>query len=463
MIDKVFYFFTFLILLILKPGNFEYFSKFYNFSISLVYFFLLVFFFLWHRKFDKNWMRFDVIFLLGYTIVHFQVPFFASIGIEPPRPYYIWINKEVVNYATWMSVVAINMWMFGYSLVLKKYNIKELLRPNDIRKNFLTLDYSILILFFGFIATVGSAFLRGVYDVDTWGIASVYILLVLQILIYIRIVYFFIGLPINSSVKKIAKSLVRNKVFAFVVLSYFILFLLSGSRGEILQLVLVTVLCYSLFIKSLSFKFIVISAIVGSVIFTIIGLGRVNSVNNLNDQGIFETGYSALTDVDNKKGVAPTNELASSVRIQYRAIDTVPQSDPYLYGQTYVTGLFGIVPFASGHVVRTFDIDTRYQGSSNYFTFIGQGPYPTYGEGSEILGDIYINFGIYGVFIVMLSFGILSGKIYSGAMSSNTKYILLYAVLVVSAITINRASLFILYKDFFYIFIFYLIFSVRKR
>lgn len=460
MIDKIFYFFTFLILLIIKPNNFEYFSKIYNFSLSLIFFLLVVFFLLWHRRFDKNWMRFDVLFIIGYSIVHIQIPFLASIGVEPIRPYHIWINKDVVNYATWMSVVSINLWMLGYSFYLKKPKINSHKEYKSNSENYLLIDIIILIAFLGFLATAGSVLFSGVYDVDSWGAQAVYFLLILSALIYLRIIFFFSEFNPSTSFKEIIKCTLRNKIFLIILIIYLLMFFLVGDRGEVLKTLLMIAFSYSLFIKKISFKLIFISIIIGSFLFTIIGLGRTNDLTSTNDGNLLERGYLALNDSNNKPNF--TNELASSVRIQYRALDTVPLREPYLEGKTYIVGLFGIVPFASGFVVDTFDIDRQYLSSSKYFTYLGQGLYPIYGEGSEILGDIYINFGIYGVFIIMFLFGLMSSKFYFKAKEFNMIYILLYSILLIAAIRLSRASLFELYKSFFYIILLYYIFKKKK-
>ncbi|WP_182407322.1 O-antigen polymerase [Psychrobacter sp. GP33] len=462
MIDKFLYILFFIILVALKPNRLEDFSQSLNFTYSIIYLILLIVFLLHHRKIDKNWMRFDVIFLVGYSIVHLQIPFLASIGTEPFRPYFIWINKDVVNYATWMSVVAIDLWMLGYSLALNN-SLKKTTVIKKSKKNIPLIDTLLLIMFLGFLATVGAVFLRGVYDVESWGQSAVYFLLLLETLIYIRIVYFFEDMPQSVTVKRIVKKLINNKIFATVLILYFILFFLSGSRGEILRIILLTTFCYSLYIKKLSLKYIVLGILIGSLVFTLIGMGRVNDISKQDNEGIFTRGYSALVEKDDEEQANFTNELASSVRIQYRALDTMPEKQDYLYGKTYVIGLFAVIPFASGLVSKTFDVDKQYIGSSNYFTYLGQGINPSYGEGSEILGDIYINFSIYGVFIIMFGFGMVSSKFYSRAKILDTKYVLLYSILLISALGLNRASLFVLYKNMFYILLFHFIFSMRKR
>src|SRR5690606_5031836 len=226
------YILTLIGLLFIIPNSREAFSPSYVFFVSIIYFLLLIYFFITQKDKRNNWMRFDVIFLIGYTIVHFQIPFLASIGIEPADPYFIWINKNVVNYATWMSVVAINLWMLGYTLARNKSNKQLIHTPSkSIKVNFVKYDMLLGISFISFLVFVGRTFFTGeAQGVGTWGAGAVYIYLIFSKLLFLRIIYFIINLPKRASLLDITKSLFSNKVFALILLTNSILFLLSGDR-----------------------------------------------------------------------------------------------------------------------------------------------------------------------------------------------------------------------------------------
>ena len=83
--------------LFLTPYKFEYFKEDSNFVLSILALVNVVVFLTTTRKFFSSWIRYDTLFLLGFLIVHFQIPFLASIGVEPEVPSYTWINKIVVN------------------------------------------------------------------------------------------------------------------------------------------------------------------------------------------------------------------------------------------------------------------------------------------------------------------------------------------------------------------------------
>lgn len=453
------YLFTGFIALVLKPEKFSPFSEEYNFLLSVIYIFVLSIFIFQQRYKDKNWLRFDILFLLGYTIVHFQIPFLASIGIEPSRPWHIWLNKEVVNYATWMSLVSITIWFFGYSLIIQPKRKKIPVMPKKINTN--VIDKLLPWIFIGFLFSAGKNFLGGAYDVTSWGGAATYFLLILKVLIYLRIIYFFVLLDEQKSLFEITKSVLANKVFVLTVILYFALFFITGSRGEILRVILVTVFAYSIFVKSLSFRFIIVSVLIGSFVFTIMGMGRGRIATELGDQTLLQRGYASYIESDEKK--LPTEELASSVRIQYRAIDAIPNTHPYLYGVPYFLTMISPIPFSNKLVIETFDIPYQYQASSRLFTYLGQGNNITYGEGSEVLADIYANFDLVGVFIIMLFFGSFAGIVTKKTKQGNFNYMLVHMVLLITALSMNRGTIFYAYKEIFYILFFHLLFSGRLR
>ncbi|MDM1344687.1 oligosaccharide repeat unit polymerase [Acinetobacter pseudolwoffii] len=456
---QVFYFFSALIIFVLKPELYSEFSFNYNFFLGLTYLVLISVFLLDQRLKNKNWLRFDLIFLIGYTIVHFQIPFLASIGVEPTRPDFVWLNKDVVNYATWMSLVAINFWILGFTFFLNRKKLE--IKNQDFIINYNLFDIILLIFFIGFLSTVGRNFLSGAYNVNNWGGGATYFLLVLEVLLYLRVLYFFKALKSNRSIVSIFRELLKYKIFLYVILCFTVLFFLTGSRGEVLRILLVIAFAYSIYVKKISFKFILISIIIGSFIFTIMGLGRGRDAAQLGDQNLLQRGYTVLQETDKRSNF--TDELATSVRIQYRAIDTVPLSHSYLYGVTYIGTLVGVVPFASGFIVDSLNIPYCYQGSARFFTCLGQGNNITYGEGSEVLADLYVNFGLYGTFFFMFLFGALSGKSTTGVNQKNFNYIVIYTVLLITALSINRGNILYIYKDIFYMLLFHYFFSGKLK
>lgn len=454
--DKLIYIFILVILIIFMPSRYDDFNHILNFNYSIIYVFLVTIFFLNQRREDGNWLRFDVIFLIGFAIVHFEIPFLASIGIEPEVPSFIWPNQQVVNFATWMSLISIVFWMLGYSFANNK-NYPGSDSWKNLKINYTLYDLILLAAFILFLLTVGPSLYRGEYaGAQIWGAGAVYPFLILRIMLNLRVIYFIMQFKGDFNLKRIYQSFFNNKIFFIVLFVYLFLFLMSGKRGNIMQILLVSAGAYAIFVRSISFPKVIACLCAGAFLFTILSLGRGVGDNVVNSGNIFTRGYSAFEESENK-GI--TADLSSTVRIQYTALDIVPEVHPYLYGITFFVGILSIIPFLGGSIVKAFDIPVMYQGTAEFFTIIIGGPNPTSGEGSEVLSDIYINFGIYGVFIIMFLFGLYSNIIYKKALGKNIIFVFIYLVLLYTALTINRESVLSPLKDIAYIIFFHILFS----
>jgi len=448
--------FSIAICVILQPFKFESFDSSKVLYLSVIASFNVVYFWATTIKITKSWVNYNTLFLLGFLIVHFQIPFFASLGVEPYRPGFIWINKQVVNYAVWLSCLAILLWMLGYLFYLfKNWSKLNKLKQQNIpnyKINTKIVDYLLFILFIAFVGLVGEEFLAGSYDGgDNWGVGANYVFLILRVLLYLRIIYFFINtrnqkITLNNFILK----LFQNKILFTVLLFYFLIFLFSGDRGPVLDILIITAVCYSLYQKKISLSYFLIAVFVGGLMLTIIGLGR-NS-DSSEKTAIFEEGFKNLS--ESELGFNPTYELASTNRILFRAIDVVPNSHPYLYGSTFASEIVGVVPFGGSTYMEITNLPDMYKSSSTFFTVLGQGKYYSYGEGSEILGDIWINFGFYGVLILMFLMGIFISYININALFTYKHFfVIVYILLTVGALYINRSHFLDPLKIIFYAFI----------
>src|SRR5690606_5782050 len=75
--------------LLLTPDLKSHFDNHINFWLSILVCFNVFIFFRTCLKILKSWVRYDLFFILGFLILHFQIPFLASIGIEPENPDFI--------------------------------------------------------------------------------------------------------------------------------------------------------------------------------------------------------------------------------------------------------------------------------------------------------------------------------------------------------------------------------------
>lgn len=431
--------FSILIVLLMMPERISFFDDGLNFNLSLIAIVNVLVFWFGVKKTYRSWLRFDTLFLIGYLIVHTQVPFLASIGIEPERPSFVWINKNVVNYASWISTMALLLWLLGYLLFMRRNQKPKKQAFKKYTVSSKSINNIMVLLFLLFLGLVGADFLGGNYKgTENWGSGATYVFLLLQVVLYLNIIYFFINTK-NLSFSNILKVAINNKALFGVTGSYVLLFLLIGDRGPVMQVGILILGGYTLYQKPITFVQLFTLMAIGAFIFTLIGLGR-NTLFSNDDSNILVRGYKNLA--TESSGFNPTNELATSNRILYRAIDVVPYKHPHLYGLTMFTELIGIIPFGGATFINITNLPKMYYSSSLFFTIIGQGPLYTYGEGSEIIGDLYINIGMYGALIVMFLFGyFISFFSIKAIFTKQHTYIIIYLLLLITAIYLNRSHI----------------------
>lgn len=433
-------FISLLITLLLMPGKFEVFDTSHNLLLSLISLINVLVFWRTVKRFFTSWVRYDTLFLLGFLIVHFQIPLLASLGVEPEEPSYIWINKNVVNYATWFSTVVLLLWILGFLMHAGKKKIKK--KQVDYKINTGKVDVLLMVSFCLFVVLVGKEFLIGNYTSwDSWGAGAGYAFILLNVTIYLKIIYLFIQYKhVRISRDNIAVILFKNKTFVGILGLYILLFLFAGDRGPILGVAVLTLAAYSIYQKKIPFFTFLIMALVGATMFTIISYGR-GGDTTYRKGNILQSGYENMLKSD--AAFNPTGELATSVRILYRALDVVPNQHPYLFGTTLISDVVGVIPFGNSTYIALTSLPMMYSTSSYFFTVLGQGNFFTYGEGSEIIADLYINLGFWGTISMMLLFGYFIGYLtFNANLNRKHTLTLVYLLLITGAVYINRSNFF---------------------
>lgn len=87
------------------------------------------------------------------------------------------------------------------------------------------------------------------------------------------------------------------------------------------------------------------------------------------------------------------------------AIANVPEYFDYGYGLFKLVGIAGVIPFIRGAVIPP---DMAYTQSSDVLVMVLLGPSASWGVGTNIMADVYMDFGIYSVplFLFLLGVGV---------------------------------------------------------
>lgn len=196
-----------------------------------------------------------------------------------------------------------------------------------------------------------------------------------------------------SDNKKKAKN-----VFVVSIL-YFVVMMFSGDRGTNMIYVITIFMVYFTFVKEIRFKTIVLGAIFGYILLTVINAislfryidfsyaGLLESINRRSSDGVI---YSTF------------REFGGSMLSLVYSLDYIPSNTSFNFGLSYPAAIFTISPWLPDSLVDFF---------SNSFTFTRAFPILKQDSlGGSFLGELYFNFGWFSPLFAMLIGGLI-GKL----------------------------------------------------
>lgn len=447
------------LLLFLKPG-FNSNLDFESIGNYLIIFFIALMLFLYSQsKSNSNWFRIDFLFLIGFSIVHFQWPaMFALSGISPENIARVWVNSNYVNYGVWLSVIGIISWMIGYNWSKPVEIEKDKIESFDTKK----LVFLAYASFFLFLAFAGKDYLTGGVYKGTGGSAAGE-----GISVYIRLVFFvsiilLTVLEITSKAKSYQGNLFKwfltlNKGYLLLTTLFVLLFLSVGDRSEPIGLVIVGLVFVGTYVRPVRLREFLLLFIVGALVMTLISLGRSESTGI----GLLTEGFSKF---EFTSGYDVTLELANSVRTLYMSLSNVPSNTGFFYGQLWLGDILSPLPFAQSLLLSVSNIKAHELGSAGYITYLTFGSNPQSGEGTSLIGDIYLNFGSLGVVFFMFLFGMLLKKITNASFQClDMKWVIGFGVMASLCFYISRSGLFVPTRSMVWALAFFVFFVTRMK
>ena len=418
---KIIVFISFVILLIFNFFLPTYPDKSFQLSIFVILAVNVISIYYFQKTTLKKYgyISFLTIFSLTYFIVFFQISLLNYFDIQVIESFFnfIWVNEKIVNKSLLFSAIGLISFYFGFIFYRKNIPVaQDLLTYIKVNKNSNFLIIFTFIFYFLFIVTSGS-YKIGEYSPDDALFVSKFFFKYFNIFLTASIIHrlsyitsLSIGeLSLINYLKLFDKSLL-------IILSWHLLFsLFVGDRGPVLSFSLLTFSIYFFRFKKIGIIKLITVSFILSILFTSIGSIRQSRYNGLS---YIERIVSNInTEKENTKGFnsnVPGGsfvELAISVRTLNHVLYNVPEYYGYGYGVFSSSHFFNIVPGFSGLIMKILhNDDKKYDSSSAFISYLIQGDDPTYGDGTSIVADLYIDFGLFGVIIVLFLFGKFIGK-----------------------------------------------------
>jgi len=353
------------------------------------------------REREPNWLRIDTLFLIGYLIVNFQWPLMLMFASDlPQQTQLLRLIGIYGTFVTWLSTVALTCWSLGYAVAIPNPRTAV---DNVTKLQLVTVcGFGLLLLF---ALTAGPEYLSGaVYKemragntVSVTGLAG-YVFTSLGVVVPVMMFAALYRLRIESKALLFRS---WTRIFAapyamtgFVLMTYLVVFLVAGERGQIIQIVSGAALAIGASIRPIGLFRVALLVGIGAVSVTFLGVAR--SVGWLQGMSLFAS-------------VDPwtfTQNLANSVITNYLGVEIVLLNDSLYHGQLWISNILGAIPFATSAFMQLMDLAPHEVSGPALITRHALGEDAHTGLGTSLVVDIYMNVGTTGTMAMMFLYGI---------------------------------------------------------
>lgn len=372
----------------------------------------------------KTMVLFEVLFTFSFFLVNYAYPVFIYSSNTPYFSLFLFgFNEDIISKSTALATVG----FCSYSLFqFENDTIQDSKWYKDTFSRVSTFEVVLLIVLFLIYLYNALPALVGGYSYS--GSAG-----------FFRIVAIFL------CYKRLYNWGVYHPVFRDIALwgtiaLYLIVNFLVGNRGDPLYVAMAIFVSYSFFVRKVSTRFFISAIIAGMAIFFVVGQARVS----YGDTGSNESMLSRVKDVhrdDYDGGVLMyAKELIINNRSLFVLVDYGDEKG-LNYGQSWLLNIYSIVPFLQTIMLKLTGIPSELLASVNLTTYLefGRDDPDAFGMGTNLIGDIYICFGMIGIVFFMALLGYVVRISYRSSRFSSSAA-LVYICFFVFSVYYPRAS-----------------------
>ncbi|MET4081165.1 oligosaccharide repeat unit polymerase [Pedobacter sp. UYP30] len=328
-------------------------------------------------------------FTLFFTVSFFLVNFFYPIFIYPIDKYYFpvfgrfYFNEAVITKATLLALVGYCSFSVGVSYFFGKTKVRfsgSIFQMKSGKKVILKYSYKIILVLTWVLSFITFYMAReGIFQRSSDAFVNVEpsILVIAQCLVNLLII-------LNFYLKKPLKNLA-------IVIIYSLVFIYVGDRGSAVQTSLVLLLSYNLFYKKIRKTKVVFIFLAG-----FIGLTVVSSLRGK------DGGSKQLNQVEYSHYYDFAMDLIVNNRNLYAGYDYANKNG-LNYGTSSLPYIFAPIPLLPSYITTKLFNATPQQLSSG--TILTNDVGATWGLGTNLIADLYMQFGFLGVLLLMFLLG----------------------------------------------------------
>lgn len=365
---------------------------------------------------------FNLLFSISFFFTNFVYPVY----IYPVDPYYSLFsfpfNEKVITKCTALAQVAYSMYTCGYLWRNKTENTSKRLNFDMAigAKQMSTITLLIIIYFLAFLLFGGLDYFEDRYE---RGEMSSNMKVQYLMLFFPSIIIFFAStIFLCKNRKHIIQTYSILSIIALILLS-------SGTRTFPLIIFSTISIIYCLRNK------VSISLVIPGIIF---GILLMSFIGNIRHDGILSS--NMIVKESSELGALDYFEdLFINNRNLYVFYDFVEKYS-CTYGLTMVSSLLAPIPFSQRLFLIITGIPHYFLSSASLSTFLELGDPPSFGLGTNIVGDVYLAFGFIGILIFFFALGRFVIYARKRMLNGSYAYLIVYLSLASDAIFMCRAS-----------------------
>ena len=397
-----------------------------------------------------------ITFSLSFIVVYFQFVYCYLLELELGTLMLLSINSETINYSVSLAALAYSVFIAGYHKFAQVptdadfYLAQPDLSNQHIRQiiiNWLPFHIALNLLFF---MLVGRDFLfGGHYDAGaSWGRGSNEVATLISVAICVLVALETWRLQWRRPTTLISFLAVFDKKIMILSLVWIFPFVVVGDRGTYLSIIFCYIASYALVVKPLSLGQAV-TVFIALAVFAVVAVS-IRQTGQTWNQGRFWEGLGQSKErLGFRLNDWPTMELAYSYRCWNVAIEIADEDKlpadhfPGKYNLTWST--IYLPPLVN----RFFDPfnDDEFKSPPGAITYYIKGHMEGSGSGSVSLAAPYFDFGILGIIIIPLLYGIGYAVVENMIRQKNSIYtIFIFIFCVYSAIYVNRSEFYLVLR-----------------
>jgi len=409
----------------------------------------------------KNWFSFNIIFSFAFFLTSYCFPV-VILGasslydsfVELSTYSFNYINFDYITKATGICTISYCVYCIAYSIGKNKYSIASSNQP-EIK---LSIPYGkcVKILIYVFVLEIGDIFYcvlsgGGSYDFNSFP----FIFDIYPVIFAITLVSGLERVCMPKSPLGFYRSFKMPLLLSGAVV---LLFLFFGERGNAITLVLITLAFYTFYYKRISLRFLLLFSAIGVVL-----LFAIRETRN-KDTAMARGGISGFVNASSESisGLSPLllfSDLIGATQELCYGYETT-QIDGLSYPSQIV--LLPFYPFPKLPTLMSHLLYGKEPGELVGASILNEkmSSMTESAFGSHIVVDIYMRWGLLGIFIAFYAFGSIVALFYINRYENCQKAVMFLLIMGMS-LYISRSSITDLIRPMAYTYFFVSIFSMK--